>query len=94
MLIFKWWLDMIPRQRLPARWHEELIHAISANNTETAESAMRIHIRHGLDDVMKTIEHLSEGMPVQNCGAICGQEPAAALTVLDAPSIPPGTHVL
>lgn len=59
MLIFKWLLDMIPRQRLPARWHEQLIHAISANGTENAESAMRIHIRHGLDNVMKTIEHLS-----------------------------------
>jgi GntR family transcriptional regulator, rspAB operon transcriptional repressor len=59
MLIFKWLLDMIPRQRLPAKWHEQLIHAISANDIETAESAMRIHIRHGLDNVMKTIEHLS-----------------------------------
>ncbi len=59
MLIFKWLLDMIPRQRLPPKWHEQLIHAISANGPETAEAVMRIHIRHGLDNVMKTIEHLS-----------------------------------
>jgi len=58
-LIFKWLLDMIPRQRLPAKWHQKLIDAINVNDPGAAESAMRVHIRHGLDNVMKTIEHSS-----------------------------------
>lgn len=58
-LIFKWLLDMIPRQRLPSKWHEKLIDAINVDNPDAAESAMRLHIRHGLDNVMRTIEHLS-----------------------------------
>jgi DNA-binding GntR family transcriptional regulator len=58
-LIFKWLLDMIPRQRLPAKWHERLIYAVNVVDPEAAESAMRTHIRHGLDNVMRTIEHLS-----------------------------------
>jgi DNA-binding GntR family transcriptional regulator len=57
MLIFKWLLDMIPRQRLPAGWHAELIKALSVANSDAAESAMRVHIRHGLDNVMRSIEH-------------------------------------
>jgi DNA-binding GntR family transcriptional regulator len=58
-VIFKWLLDMIPRQRLPDRWHETLIDAIAVNDSEAAESAMRAHVRHGLTNVMRTIEHLS-----------------------------------
>jgi DNA-binding GntR family transcriptional regulator len=54
-LIFKWLLDMIPRLRLPPKWHEELIHAISVESPETAESAMRVHIRHGLNNVLKLL---------------------------------------
>jgi GntR family transcriptional regulator, rspAB operon transcriptional repressor len=56
-LIFKWLLDMIPRQRLPPKWHQRLMDAINVTDCEAAESAMRAHIRHGLVNVMKTIEH-------------------------------------
>ncbi len=57
-LIFKWLLDMIPRQRLPAQWHEKLIDTMSVHSPEAAESAMRMHIQHGLDNVMRTMEYL------------------------------------
>ncbi|MFL6417111.1 MAG: GntR family transcriptional regulator [Bryobacteraceae bacterium] len=58
-VIFKWLLDMLPRQRLPDRWHETLIAALDVDDPEAAESAMRAHVRHGLANVMRTIEHLS-----------------------------------
>lgn len=58
-LIFKWLLDMIPRQRLPSKWHQKLISAISVSDPEAAESAMRAHIRHGFDNVMKTVDHVA-----------------------------------
>jgi DNA-binding GntR family transcriptional regulator len=58
-LIFKWLLDMIPRQRLPSKWHEGMVEAIDVNDPEAAAAAMRSHIRHGLGDVMRTIGHAS-----------------------------------
>lgn len=54
-LVFKWLLDMIPRLRLPPKWHEELIHAISIDSIEVAESAMRVHVRHGFNNVLKLL---------------------------------------
>lgn len=57
-LIFKWLLDMIPRQKLPARWHYKLFIAINVNDPEAAAAAMRVHIRHGFDNVISTVEHL------------------------------------
>lgn len=57
-LIFKWLLDMIPRQRLPANWHESLIRELKVDDSEEAEAAMRLHVRHGLENVMRIVEHL------------------------------------
>jgi DNA-binding GntR family transcriptional regulator len=56
-LIFKWLLDMTPRLKLPANWHETLIRALRVENPEQAESAMRIHVRHGLENAMRIVEH-------------------------------------
>lgn len=57
-LIFKWLLDMIPRLQRPAHWHRQLIEAISASDPAAAEAAMREHVRHGLDNVARSIEEM------------------------------------
>jgi DNA-binding GntR family transcriptional regulator len=55
-LIFKWLLDLIPRLRLPARWHQRLIEGVNVDDPAAAESIMREHIRHGFDNVMRCIK--------------------------------------
>jgi DNA-binding GntR family transcriptional regulator len=59
-LIFKWLLDLIPRLKLPSRWHENLIESVSVENPDAAGAAMRLHVRHGMDNVLRSIEQLGQ----------------------------------
>jgi DNA-binding GntR family transcriptional regulator len=65
ILIFNWLYDVAARRPpLPPRFHRDLIAALSTGDPEHADRAMRQHIRHGLDDIIRAIGPNSPG-PVQ-----------------------------
>ncbi len=56
VLIFNWLFDVAAsRPALPARFHRDLIEALNRGKAEAADRAMRAHVRHGLDDIVKII---------------------------------------
>ena len=56
VLIFNWLLDVaVHRPALPVRFHRDLVEAINKGNVEEADHAMRMHVRHGLEDVVTVI---------------------------------------
>ena len=59
-LIFKWLLDLIPRLKLPSLWHENLVESVSVENPDAAGAAMRLHVRHGMENVLRSIEQLGQ----------------------------------
>ena len=57
VLTFNWLYDVAARRPpLPPRFHRNLIAAISSNDPEEADRAMREHVRYGLENVVKAIE--------------------------------------
>lgn len=62
VLIFNWLYDTAARRPpLPPRFHHELIEALNQGDAEQAESAMRQHVRYGLDKVVRSIGPDSAG---------------------------------
>jgi DNA-binding GntR family transcriptional regulator len=56
ILIFNWLYDVsASRPPLPAHFHRDLIAALSTGDPEHADRAMRQHIRHGLDNIIRAI---------------------------------------
>jgi DNA-binding GntR family transcriptional regulator len=56
ILIFNWLYDVAARRPpLPPRFHRDLIAALSLGDPEHADRAMRQHIRHGLEDIIRAI---------------------------------------
>jgi DNA-binding GntR family transcriptional regulator len=56
VLTYNWLFDTASgRRALPPGFHQELIEAITTD-PETAESAMRSHVRYGLDGVLRAME--------------------------------------
>ncbi len=56
VLTFNWLYDITAnRPSLPARFHRDLIDAISKGDPEEADHAMREHVRYGLDNVLRGI---------------------------------------
>lgn len=56
VLIFNWLFDVAAhRPALPPHWHHELMVAINSGVVETADKAMRFHIRFGIDTVVGAI---------------------------------------
>jgi DNA-binding GntR family transcriptional regulator len=56
VLIFNWLFDVAAsRPPLPARFHRDLVAALNTGKVETADRAMRKHIRFGLDSVVETL---------------------------------------
>jgi len=56
ILIFNWLYDVAARRPpLPPSFHRDLIAALSAGDPEQADRAMRQHIRHGLDNIIRAI---------------------------------------
>lgn len=57
VLIFNWLFDVAAsRPPLPERFHRELIEALNRGKLETADKAMRAHVRHGLEEVVSILE--------------------------------------
>lgn len=54
-LVFMWYLQVFPRLQIVPRWHRQLIDSISVADPSEAESAMRVHIRHGLANLLSNL---------------------------------------
>ncbi len=64
VMIFNWIYDVAAaRPPLPERFHRDLIQAISQGDAETADRAMRAHVRYGLGSVLREL-----GQPAQSGG--------------------------
>lgn len=56
ILIFNWAFDVAARRPpLPPRFHRDLIEALCKGDPETADNAMRQHIRYGLGNIVRAI---------------------------------------
>lgn len=57
ILTFNWFYDhLFGRRPLPPRWHGGLVAAIATRDPETADRAMRTHVRHRMDEVLERLE--------------------------------------
>jgi DNA-binding GntR family transcriptional regulator len=55
VLTFNWLYYAVARPELPPSFHVDLAEALCTLNEETADRAMRLHVRHGLDHVIQRI---------------------------------------
>jgi DNA-binding GntR family transcriptional regulator len=69
VLIFNWLYDVSVGHRTPANWHRQLIDALTQSDPDTAEAAMRKHVRYGLDEIQAGIAALY-GTSVSAMGAM------------------------
>jgi DNA-binding GntR family transcriptional regulator len=66
VLIFNWLFDVAAsRPPLPPRFHRELTEALNRGKVETADRAMRAHVRYGLETVVNTIGPRAKNVPFQ-----------------------------
>jgi len=57
VLVFNWvWDIAAKRPTLPPRFHRDLIDVLAGSNPEAADRAMRQHICHGLDGIIRALE--------------------------------------
>jgi DNA-binding GntR family transcriptional regulator len=60
VLIFNWFYDVTAeRLDLPERFHRDLVDAITGDDPPAADEAMRLHIRYGLEGIIKAVERHS-----------------------------------
>ncbi|MEX2302243.1 MAG: GntR family transcriptional regulator [Bryobacterales bacterium] len=58
VMVFNWLYDVAAeRPPLPPRFHRELIEALSEGDPEVADRAMRRHVRYGLENILRGINH-------------------------------------
>lgn len=59
ILILNWLFDVTARKTpLPARFHADLVEAVTSSEPERADAAMRAHVRYGLREVVGQVRHL------------------------------------
>jgi DNA-binding GntR family transcriptional regulator len=57
VLVFNWLYDIASeRRKLPARWHQSLVAALSTGDVLKADEAMRRHVSYGMEEVLKHLE--------------------------------------
>lgn len=57
VLVFNWVWDLAAkRPSLPPRFHRELVDVLVSTDPEASDKAMRRHIRHGLDGIIRALE--------------------------------------
>ena len=60
VLVFNWFYDVTAeRIDLPERFHRDLVEAITGDDPLAADEAMRLHIRYGLEGIIKAVERHS-----------------------------------
>jgi len=55
LLIFNWLFDVAADHEMPRNFHAALIEAVADTDPDVAESAMRRHVRHGLEEIQAEI---------------------------------------
>lgn len=56
VLIFHWlYSSAVPFDRLPRRWHQDLVDAVNSGNPQKADKAMRHHVQFRRDEVAERI---------------------------------------
>ena len=56
VLIFNWLFDVAAsRPPLPPRFHRDLVDSLNQGSVETADHAMRAHVRYGIDAILMTL---------------------------------------
>jgi DNA-binding GntR family transcriptional regulator len=55
VLIFNWLYDVAADHRMPPQWHKQLADALVTGTPDTAEAAMRSHVRHGIEEIQAQI---------------------------------------
>ena len=66
VLIFNWLFDVQARRPdLPPQFHRELVAALNRGDAETADRAMRAHVRYGLDAIVKTLSPRAKDVPFE-----------------------------
>ncbi|MHB1958379.1 MAG: GntR family transcriptional regulator [Acidobacteriaceae bacterium] len=60
VLIFNWFFDLVGEQPpIPPHFHRDLIVAISGTDQAAADSAMRAHVRYGLEATIQSMRKIS-----------------------------------
>jgi len=63
VLIFNWLFDVAAsRPPLPKRFHRDLVEALNRGKIDTADKAMREHVRHGRETVVDKIGPRAQGL--------------------------------
>jgi DNA-binding GntR family transcriptional regulator len=66
VLIFNWLFDVAAsRPPLPANFHRELAEALNSGKVETADRAMRNHVRHGLENIVSILGSRDQDLPFE-----------------------------
>ena len=61
VLVFNWLYDIASeRRKLPARWHQDLVAALSSGDRFKADEAMRRHVLYGMEEVLRHLEAAPE----------------------------------
>ncbi len=61
VLVFNWLFDTAAHQRsLPPDFHSELAAALAGHSIETADRAMRTHVRYGMEHIVNALRLLSD----------------------------------
>jgi DNA-binding GntR family transcriptional regulator len=57
IVVFNWLFDIAFQPRtIPAHWHSELMQGLNSGEVETADRAMREHVRYGMEEVLRRRE--------------------------------------
>ena len=66
VLIFNWLFDVAAsRPALPANFHRELAESLNSGNIETADRAMRNHVRYGLENIVSILGTRPSDVPFE-----------------------------
>jgi len=55
VLVFNWLYDVAAEHHLPPSWHADLAAVLSGSDVTAADSAMRAHVRNGLEEIQGRI---------------------------------------
>jgi DNA-binding GntR family transcriptional regulator len=66
VLIFNWLFDVAAsRPPLPARFHRELTESLNRGKIDTADKAMRSHVRYGIESIVTALGDRATDVPFQ-----------------------------
>ena len=86
VLIFNWLFDVAAsRPPLPTRFHRDLVAALNSGKVESADRAMRKHVRFGLTSVVETLGPRAGSARFERVKEAAGSKPTRPTS--SAPSV-------